>query len=207
MKKTTTKILMSSGMLAVIFYAIHVIYGGLLWKGYSHLHQPISDLTAIGAPDRVLMQTFTTTYGILALIFALTFTITEHKRHNKFLFLGGILFVMLHILSLSYGLFPENLPGQTVSLQGKMHIIITALIVPFTILTPLISGFGFIKETGWKTFGIYSMITGILITILGGLSAIFYMDKLPYFGLMERLNIGVLQLWTFFLSLKLTLEK
>jgi hypothetical protein len=171
------------------------------------LHQPISDLTAIGAPDREIIQTFTTTYGILALVFALTFTITEHKRHNKLVSLGGFLFTMLHILSLSYGLFPQDLPGQSVTFQGRMHITITALIVPFTILTPLSAGYGFLKETDWRSFGIYSMITGILILILGGLTAIFYIDKLPYFGLMERLNIGVLQLWTFCLSLKLTFEK
>jgi hypothetical protein len=114
---------------------------------------------------------------------------------------------MLHILSLSYGLFPQDLPGNAVTFQGTMHILITALIVPFTILTPLISGYGFIKETDWRSFGIYSITTGILILLFGGATAYFYLGKLPYFGLLERINIGILQLWTFCLSLKLTLKK
>jgi len=64
---------MLSGMLAVVFYVVHVVIGALKWKGYSHLQQPISDLTATGAPNRNLMLTLTTIYGLLALLFAVSF--------------------------------------------------------------------------------------------------------------------------------------
>jgi len=48
------RILLLSGALAALAYAAHVVIGGLLWAGYSHLMQPISDLTATGAPDRAI---------------------------------------------------------------------------------------------------------------------------------------------------------
>ncbi len=200
-------LLMSTGMAAVLFYVLHVILGGFLWQGYSHLHQPISDLTATGAPHRALMLVITTLYGILAVTFAFSFTVLESRKHRKLVFWGGIFFIILHIISLLYGLFPEDLPGQAMTFQGSMHILITALIVPCTILTPFFIGFGLLKDPGWKTFGYFSVITGCLICVFGTLTGVFYANGHPYFGLVERLNIGTLELWTFCFSLKLIRAK
>jgi len=207
MKLLTTDFLMLSGMLAIVFYLLHVIIGGIKWKGYSHLQQPISDLTATGAPNRELMLKLTTMYGLLALIFAVSFTILKSGEHLSLVFWGGVSFIVLHLVSILYPLFPQDLPGARVTFRGRMHILITALIVPFTILTPFLVGFGFISEPQWHTFGVYSIVTGILILVFGGTTAVFYAKKLPYFGLFERLNIGSLQVWTFVLSLELILIK
>lgn len=204
---TQKKILMMSGMIAVGFYVLHVVTGGLLWHGYSHLQQPISDLTASGAPNRSLLQIFTILYGVLALLFALSFTIFESRNHSRIVFTGGIFFIILHCISLSYGLFPEDLHDTGVTFTGIMHIVITILIVPFTILTPVLIGSGLLKEKAWKRFGILSIVTSILIFIFGGTTAAFYANKLPYFGLVERLNIGILQLWMFCFSWKLFKSK
>jgi len=201
------RILMGSGMLAVLVYLVHVVLGGVLWKGYSHLHQPISDLTATGAPNRSLLLKLTNFYGALALIFAISFSFFESKKHHKLVFWGAISFVVLHIVSISYGCFPQDLPGSEMTFSGTMHLIVTALIIPFTILTPLLIGFGFIREQSLKAFGKYSVLTGILIFLFGGTTAIFFINKLPYFGVAERLNIGVLQIWTFCLSFKLYFTK
>lgn len=198
---------MLSGMLAIVFYVLHVVWGGIKWKGYSHLQQPISDITATGAPNRNLMLALTTIYGLLALLFAVSFTILKSREHNTLVFWGGVSFIVLHLVSVLYPLFPQDLPGTETSLRGKMHILITALIVPFTILTPFLIGFGFIAESQWHAFGIYSIVIGVLILVFGGTTAILYAKKLPYFGLAERLNIGALQVWTFVFSLQLILIK
>lgn len=207
MKLLSGDLLMFSGMLSILFYVLHVVIGGIKWKGYSHLQQPISDLTATGAPDRNLMLSLTTIYGFLALLFAVSFTILKSREHNPIVFWGGVSFIVLHLVSVLYPLFPQDLPGIKTTFKGKMHILITVLIVPFTILTPFLIGFGFISEPLWHTFGVYSIITGILILVFGGTTAIFYAKKLPYFGLVERLNIGALQVWTFIFSLQLILIK
>ena len=207
MNFNVSEILMLAGMLAVVFYVLHVVIGGIKWKGYSHLQQPISDLTATGAPNRPLMLTLTTTYGLLALLFAVSFTILKSEEHYPLVFWGGVSFIVLHLVSVLYPLFPQDLPGAETTLKGRMHILITALIVPFTILTPFLIGFGFISEPQWLAFGVYSIITGILILVFGGITAVFYAKKLPYFGLVERLNIGTLQVWTFVFSLQLILIK
>jgi hypothetical protein len=207
MKLSLSEVLMLSGMLAIVFYSMHVLIGGMKWKGYSHLKQPISDLTATGAPNRDLMLMLTKIYGFLALLFAVSFTVLESKEHHSLVFWGGVSFIILHLISILYPVFPQDLPGVKATLKGRMHILITALIVPFTILTPFLIGFGFISEPQWYTFGLYSIITGILILVFGGTTAIFYAKKLPYFGLVERLNIGALQAWTFVFSLVLSFTR
>ena len=207
MKLLLSDVLMFSGMLAIIIYALHVVIGGIKWKGYSHLHQPISDLTATGAPNRTLMLLLTNIYGLLALLFAVSFTILKSREHNSLVLWGGVSFIVLHLVSVLYPLFPQDLPGTETTFRGKMHLVITALIVPFTISTPFLIGFGFLSEPQWHAFGLYSIITGILILIFGGTTAIFYAKKIPYFGLVERLNIGALQVWTFVFSLELVLVK
>jgi|GEM_PF-370264 len=196
-------VLLSLGMAAVFVYVLHIILGGILWPEYSQLQQPISDLTATGAPNRHLLLVLTTTYGVLSLLFALTFLLTESRRHHRLVFWGAITFVMLHIISIAYGAFPEDMPGRSITFAGTMHIVITALIVPFTIGTPFLIGFGFLKEPDWRTVGYLSILAGVLIMVCGSATAVFYANKWPYFGLVERANIGVLQLWTFYFSLKL----
>ena len=60
MKRYLRTILLSSGMLAVEIYLLHILIGGILWKTYRHLQQPISDLTATGAPNRNFLLGLTT---------------------------------------------------------------------------------------------------------------------------------------------------
>lgn len=196
------KYLMLFGTIAVIVYIAHIITGGIIWKNYSHLQQPISDLTAENAPGRNLMLLFTFAYGILALVFAVSFTLLESKRHHKYVFWGGLAFIALHLISLFYNFFPEDLPGSPRSFGGTMHMVITALVIPFTIAAPLLTGMGLSKERGWQRMGAYSILTAVMILFFGAATGIFYAKEYRYFGLVERLNIGALQLWTFILSVR-----
>ena len=189
------KYLPVAGLLAVAFYLAHVILGGALWPGYSHLAQPISDLTANGAPNRQLILVLTWIYGGLALIFAIgQFSLYRPYRRGS-LTLGLSLFIALHIVSLSYGLFPEDLGGGAVSFSGFMHIVVTCLLVPFTIAAPIVIGAGIKGVSRRPVFGNFSIICGCLIFVLGGISVVAMANKLAFFGLIERLNIGTLMLW------------
>lgn len=192
-----------SGMLGVLAYVLHVILGGTLWKGYSHLMQPISDLTASGAPDRDLLSIITLIYGLLSIAFSVSAFMYVRDFAPKLAKSGILVFLSMHLVSITYGLFPQDLPGSPVTFLGTMHIVVTALIVPLTILSPLLVGYGLRKVPSFKNFATYSIVTGIAIFIAGGTTAMFYANKLPYFGLVERINIGTLELWMFLLSLKL----
>lgn len=203
MATRSNTLLLSTGMAAAVVYTLHVLLGGWWWKGYRHLHQPISDLTATGAPNRAGLLALTTIYGLLALTFALVFLILESKKHHRMVVIGAVFFVALHLLSLSYGLFPQDLPGQPATFAGTMHLAVTALIVPCTLLAPLFIGWGLLGEPEWKKFGYLSLVTSLLLLLFGGTTAYLFARELPYFGLAERLNIGTLQLWTCCFSFKL----
>jgi hypothetical protein len=147
-----------------------------------------------------LLLWFTNIYGVLALVFALSFTLFIASRRSVILLWGGISLIMLHIVSISYSFFPQDLPGSEPTFAGMMHIVVTVLIVPFTILSPIIIGIGLKKEPQWQNLGRFSILCGMLILVFGGLTGYFFASKLSYFGLLERLNIGTLLLWTFVVS-------
>ncbi len=188
------------GMLGVLFYVAHVVLGGILWQGYSHLQQPISDLTASGAPQRDLLSVFTWIYGVLCIAFALVAYLYTRRRVPKLTSAGLLVFLAMHLVSISYGFFPQDLPGAAVTFVGTMHMVVTAAIVPLTILSPLLIGFGLRRVDGLRRFAAYSIVTGFFIFVAGGTTGLFFANHWPFFGLVERINIGALQVWTFALS-------
>ncbi|OHX48956.1 hypothetical protein BB776_04550 [Planococcus salinarum] len=191
------------GALGVLAYVIHVVLGGFLWEGYSHLHQPISDLTARGAPNRGLLSSITFLYGVFSILFAASAYIVIKRFAPKISRIGMLLFLVMQVISITYGLFPQDLPGAPMTFTGLMHLVITALIVPLTILAPLLVGIGFRKIRSFQSYGNYSIATGGIILIAGGSAAFFFANQWPYFGLVERINIGVLQLWMLVTSIRL----
>lgn len=191
------------GTLAVLAYVTHVILGGLLWEGYSHLQQPISDLTARGAPDRGLLSIITFMYGVFSILFAASAYVVTKRFAPKISRIGMLLFLAMHLISITYGLFPQDVPGAAMTFTGFMHLVITALIVPLTILAPLLVGIGFRKIRSFQSYGNFSVATGIIILIAGGSAAFFFANQWPYFGLVERINIGMLQLWMLVTSIRL----
>jgi len=189
------------GMIAVIAYIAHVVIGGFLWNGYNHITQPISDLTASGAPDKILLSIFTYIYSIASILFAISLIIYYNKSESKAVKAGTFLLLAIQIISLLYGFFPEDLPGSTMTINGIMHIVITILLVPLAIIAPIIIGIGFKKTKEPNGLGSYSIITGIIIFVSGGASVITIANKLPYLGIIERLNIGALLIWMFVLAI------
>lgn len=192
-----------TGAAAVFFYLTHIVLGGTLWHGYSHLTQPISDLTATGAPHKNLLSIITFVYGLCAVTFAVITYIYLKNEVPKITRAGLLSFIILHAISITYGIFPVDLPGAPITFTGIMHIVITVLIIPLTIFAPILIGIGLRKNQYFSTFAVYSIATGIFIFFAGGATAYIFVNKLPYFGLVERINIGALQLWMLIFSVKL----
>ncbi|MCC5896072.1 MAG: DUF998 domain-containing protein [Alkalibacterium sp.] len=194
------------GAIAVFFYISHVVIGGILWESYSHLEQPISDLTASGAPDRGMLSVLTLFYGLFSILFSISAYMYLKKFAPKSSQVGMLLFLTMHSISITYNFFPQDLPGDPLTVRGVMHIVITALIIPLTIISPILVGLGMIKLEQFRQYGYYSILTGVLILIAGGIMAGLIANTIPYFGLAQRINIGALQMWMLFTSVKLFLS-
>ena len=50
------KVLLASGIVAPLLYAVSDVVAGMRWEGYSFRDQTISELGAIGAPSRPLFS-------------------------------------------------------------------------------------------------------------------------------------------------------
>ena len=203
MNKSFDRYFLLAGFIGVVFYLLHVLIGGILWQGYNHLQQPISDLTGSGAPNRSILLVLTTAYGLCCLFFAVNLIVYSKRHFNSTVLIGAIIFFSMHLVSFFYNFFPEDMISSKPTFSGTMHIVLTIAIIPLSISAPVVMGIGFKRLSTMAHLGIYSIISCILIFIFGGTTAIFYANKLPFFGLAERVNIGVLQMWTAVISITL----
>lgn len=192
-----------TGLIAALAYVFHVVLGGILWPGYNHFLQAISDLTGAGAPNRYLLEGILRVYNVGTLVFGFFAFMYFHKRAWKLASLSMILFLCMQILTMLYPLFPQEAGGGIETFAGLMHLVLTAILVPFTIAAPFCLAFGLRGKESWQFFSRFSLVCGILIFVFGGLSGFFFAQKLSGFGLVERLNLGTLQLWTALLSLSI----
>lgn len=190
-----------SGMLSSVVYILHVFIGGILWDGYSHIRQPISDLTGVGAPNAKLLRVFTNAYGILAIIFAVSVYIVLKDFVNKSSKIGMMLLIIMEISSfVGYSLFPLDGADAGMTLLNKMHIIVTVIVVITTIGSMFFIGVGFSKTKTMKKIGLFIILCGVIITISGASTGIIMANSIPILGLVERINIFTLQLIIFVLS-------
>ncbi len=202
-KKSLWQILSLSAILGVIFYIIHVILGGILWKGYNHMTQTISELTGENAPDAAFLSKLTFAYGILLVIFSISLLmIFLQKKVHKLAILGSILLIVMEITSLiGYSLFPLNTELDMSSFQNMMHMVVTAVVVICTIGFGFFIGIGLLKTKGLKRIGIFVLVCAIIITVAGSLTPITMVNNIPIAGLFERINIFTLHICTIGLSI------
>ena len=191
-----------SGALSAVVYAAHVVLGGLLWQGYSHMTQTISELTADGAPNAALLRVFTTAYGVLAILFAAWLIFALHRVGAKrAAIVGAVLLLIVEFASLvGYSLFPLR-GGTEMDSENVGHLVVTGIVVLGTIGSVLLTGLGLTKTEGLKALGVFSLVCVGIIVVSGGMTPAAMANNLPVSGLLERVNIFTLQTWVFVLSI------
>lgn len=197
---------LSCGMISSILYILHVLIGGLLWDGYSHIVQPISDLTSMGAPNRMLLLIITILYGILAIVFATVFYMQIKIIKNKPLSFGILFLVIMEIISfVGYFLFPLEVAGvEVLTFQSMMHIFVTIIVVFTTIGFTLVTGIAFLRIQRTIKLGIFILICGVIIIVSGVATGAIIANGNPITGLIERINIFTLQAMIFIISYVMT---
>ncbi|ANU10210.1 hypothetical protein BBH88_07795 [Planococcus antarcticus DSM 14505] len=194
-----------SGAISAVVYMIHVIMGGILWNGYSHIRQTISELTGNGAPDAEMLRVFTIGYGILAVIFSIIVYVLFRKYQvHRIAQFGAILLLIMHIASLiGYSLFPLEQGGEVLTFGNFMHLAITATVVIATVGAMFAIGYGLWLTKDFRAIGLFTLACAIVIVLAGIATPIVFNREMPFAGLVERVIIFTLQLWTFVLSLYL----
>lgn len=197
---------LACGMISAILYILHVVTGGFLWDGYSHIIQPISDLTSVAAPNRILLSAMTTVYGILTIVFAIVFYVQIKIIKNKVISFGIFLLVIMESVSfVGYLLFPlEEVGVEVLTFQSVMHIIVTIIVVLTTIGFTLVTGVAFLRIQSTKRLGIFIIACGVVIIVSGASTGVIIANEIPITGLIERINIFTLQVLIFVISYVMT---
>ncbi|MBN1624412.1 MAG: DUF998 domain-containing protein [Clostridia bacterium] len=198
-----------SGATGAVLYTAHVVIGGLLWDGYSHVRQTVSELTATGAPNAGFLRIFTVAYGFLSVIFAVcVYAIFKHNKEHRISILGAVFLLAMEVFSfVGYTLFPLNQGDSMANFQTIMHIVVTIVVVICTVASGYLIGLGLIKISRHRRIGFFILACAVIITVSGIITPMLMANNLPVSGLTERINIFSLQTWIFALSVYMFSDK
>jgi len=190
-------------MLSPIVYTTMWILGGILQSDYSHIRDDISSLFAVDAPNQRLFQAFTFTSS--ALLFFFYLGLHEGLNDGGVDFLGPFLLTLSGVVGILVALFfPLDAGGELVTLRGKMHLILVAVMGILTIGGMLALWLRLESVPDWSWFSTFSLISAIISFVLIMIAGVFAQGK--YRGLFERIGVTPYQLYYFVLGLMVFLN-
>lgn len=200
------RIISVSGIIAPIIFVITIVVGGLMAPGYSHLSQSISELVMSGAPNKLYLDISFSINYVFSCIFGFgLFVIFRSKASPLNSSTGLIGFIILGVIAalsfLSSNFFTMNLPGTPATTFGIIHLILVGLESIGSMIAILLVGFWF-RRVGLSGYGVYSIITLIIVFITGIMTLVATTQGSSYVGLFERLTVGAFALWSFVIALK-----
>ncbi|MHA1991356.1 MAG: DUF998 domain-containing protein [Candidatus Hodarchaeales archaeon] len=187
------------GIASPIVFTLMWILGGLLNPGYSHIAQDISELLAVGAPNKQILDLLNIFTSVLNIIFFSAL----HKLINKGE--GSVLGPLFLLLSAIVGIFtavffPLDQGGEILTFTGQMHVATVMVMAIFSILGMIALWTRFRKIDHWEGFATYTMITLIGTIFLSLLSAVFIESEIM--GLLERLSVYAILQFNLIMAIK-----
>ena len=173
------------GILSLLSYTAMVVFSPLAYPGYDWLSRAVSDLTAVGAPSAALAERLNALFGPCAMVSVMAVCVGASSLRSGLLRTGISLFaVMEWITAVGYRMFPLVEGEAMTSFSNAMHILVTVLVVLFSVLSLVLIAAGGRKEPmkdlgRWAVLCLAAMVTGALGTGI--------MPR-AVFGLFERLS-------------------
>jgi hypothetical protein len=168
------------------------LFGSFLTPDYSPRSQAISELVAIGAAQKPLVDLFLLAFHMAVIPFAISLFLALGS--NRWAKIASILLASAGIAGVLLTLFFPCDPGCVpfVSLRGTLHIFIA---IPMGIAI-LVAIFLFARvfdvRAGWQRFAMYSKVTAITGLVLAVITVVT--AESAWVGLLERtLTLSYLQ--------------
>ena len=173
------------GIISLLSYTAMVVFSPLAYPGYDWLSMAVSDLSAVGAPSAELAGQLNALYGPCGLVSIMAVCVASQNLKTKVLRLGIYFFAAMEWISdVGYKLFPWVADADSSHPQNVMHLIVTALVVIFSLTALILSIIGAKKE-GMKSLFIWACVC--LAAMLLGPIGTGIMPK-AVFGLFERFS-------------------
>lgn len=189
-----------SGLLALVFYFLHIFLGVSRYPGYNWMEQAVSDLTAMDAPSFFIASGYSNLYGGLACICCIIVTVSIENKFNRIFRAGIYLYTIMHSVSfIGYTMFPLSGKGFQGAFTDIMHLyVVTLSVVLLSILSLILIFTGGIKHKQTKAVAVLALIA--LLVMFAGSIGTGVVPK-EYFGLMERLSLFSVVIFTAVLGL------
>jgi hypothetical protein len=192
---TMRKALLTCGIVSSLWYVAINIFVPLMYRGYDSLSFTVSELSAIGAPTRILWVLLVIIHPLLFAAFG--WAVWQSAGANRYQRIAGILIIVYSIFNFYWPPMHrrEVLAAGGGSLTDTLHIA-WSLVTLFLMM--ILMGFG--AAALKKRFRLYTIFTFLVFIIFGILSflaspAMEQNQPTPLIGLWERINIAAFMLW------------
>ncbi|MFN8382520.1 MAG: DUF998 domain-containing protein [Anaerolineales bacterium] len=200
MNSKLIRLLCLSGVIAAIFYFLHIYYGIQNYPAYSSLSQAVSDLTATDAPSFVIASRLSALYSMFAVLGCTFLCLIVTNQINKTFRLGIYLYTIMNwVSSIGYTLFPLSGKGYQGTFQDIMHFyVVTIAVVLLSIASLILIFIGGRRNKETKVIAILGLIA--LISMFFGSIGTGAAPK-EYFGIFERFSVFSVVIYTAVLGL------
>jgi hypothetical membrane protein len=200
MNSKLVRLLSLSGIVAAVFYFLHVYYGIQNYPNYNSLSQAVSDLTATDAPSFIVASRFSALYSMFSVLCCTSLCLIVSNQINKTFRLGIYLYtIMMWVSSVGYTLFPLSSKGFQGTFQDIMHFyVVTIPVVLLSIVSLILIFIGGRKNKETKVIAILGLIT-LLLMFLGSIGT--GVAPKDYFGVFERFSVFSVVIYTALLGL------
>lgn len=191
----TVRYLAAAGVVGPVLYTVAWLVLGFLDPTYSHLRDPISNLSAIGAPYALVMTSIILVFALLIIVFAYGL----HRGLPPGFWAGPAALAIAGVGYVGIAFAPLNLAST--GDPNVPHTISASVTVFALILAPVLLFRRLRRDPKWRNLGGYSIAATVVAL------AFAVMASLPAFagleGLMQRLVTAVLLAWMFVIAIRL----
>lgn len=197
------KWLLRCGAISSVWYLLTVFIVAIIHPHFNLLSQVVSELSAVGAPTRLLWVAMNVLYSLLLFGFAIGI-LSMTATSNKLKIIGW-----LFILDFAIGLFwppmhqRQEIAAGGATISDTLHIAFTAVWAAIAIAIMILAASIF--KGGFRTYTYISIVVMLVFgTITGSLSPNLNRNEpTPLIGLWELINICTFMLWVIIFSVRL----
>jgi hypothetical protein len=199
---TIPKALLVCGIVAFPLYLLATILGAMGFEGYDSGSQTVSELFAVGAPSKPLVDPLFIVYSILWIAFGAGVWFSSGGKRGLQIAAGGLIGKEVTGLVVQL-LFPVHLRGVAGTSSDPVHGILTFVGVLCFLTAMWFGGTAF-----GKRFRLYSIGTLLVCVVFGALTGLeiprmVANEPTPWMGVWERINIFAYLLWAVVLAVGL----
>lgn len=206
------KALLTCGILAALVWMGTDIFAGLRYEGYNYPFDPISGLSAVGAPTRQLVASVGAIFTILKIAFACGIWMSAaYSRPLKIT--AGLLFTS-GFADVAASFFPWDPSDSLGTFTNIMHGILAGVVA----MPAFMLSMGFGARAGGKWFRFYSYGALLVLIVSGAVMAFLDAPRMeanllettqapPLFGLIERIIGYGFMVWVIVLAVVLLRDR